>query len=457
MAGPATRNVMSPSATLHNATFQGVLVSLLTLLALHAPPMSLAQPTSTASERVLVGPIAGRHGDNVRTTLFEALGSHPSPALLDEHLATANLNPTRPADRQRLLQYFDAQWLFLGHVGGGKTVLQCFDRAGELAEERTLPKPSVRHRRLFEITARNMLRRARQRAPVTSEPEPTPATEVQRSERYVATSEEPNPTAPQTEPQSASLEPAPVPHAEDAGTHDTDAMTPSHFRVLSASAGVGLSFRLLSISFERFRRVLESGAYAEATAQLSLFPWARESGAVSGFHFHVEGTRSIWLRLDVVGEQDDALAIPWSVMGSLGWLVAVRETFQIGVRLGGGFEFFDIANNPWIPARQSPLLRAGLVLRVALLGEALRFQIITHGRYHLSYGELGNAFGTGAYGLGGDIKVAFAGRFDFGMTWQLSGGYARTVLKFSGDAGDLRARNGKEEAFSVGAELGASF
>jgi hypothetical protein len=164
----------------------------------------------------------------------------------------------------------------------------------------------------------------------------------------------------------------------------------------------------------------DSGPYVELAARLELRPLAHEPGLARGIFVRAEYAHAVALGTRQCGGgvcQSFATTF-FRVYGDAGFLFDLGGVAELGAGVGFGFEAYQIADNPVMPAVEYPYLRPGIRGRIRVLEELFVIDADVGFRSLFGREGLSTAFGSAGDSLGMDAGLGVGGLFDFGLAWR---------------------------------------
>ncbi len=228
-------------------------------------------------------------------------------------------------------------------------------------------------------------------------------------------------------------------------------------RLFTALVGVVARNRSASVELRNGgAHAYESGVYAELGLALELRPLAHEEGLVRGLFARASYHHAVGLG----SEQCDTVTCTsfdttfFRFAADAGFLFALADVLELGPSLGGGFEAYQLGDNPVLPTAEYPYLRVGLRARALALGELLVFDGDLGYRGLLGRDRLGSAFGPSGESFAMDASVGVSSTLDLGLALRIELGWAAAWHAFEGSGALQQGRAGRDEGVRFGASVG---
>lgn len=352
-------------------------------LLMAAATWASAGGASAQAIRTVVMPFDGSGSDAVRAQVHETLTADPRVDVValdsgapDARLLVSGSTSGRAARRSFELVATDAEGNTLGTESG---------RLGRGAAARRAVEEATR------ALVDGAVGRLPRPAPVVTEPEPTPVDDGAQTG-------------------GGGGEAAP---AGGSASHDP--------AIVSIMLGAILRTRSSEIRLANGGNLLyDSGPYVELAARLEVRPLAHDPGLGRGLYLRGEYAHAVALGTKLCGggacQQFDTTF--FRAYGDVGFLFDLGGVAELGAGVGFGFEAYQIADNPVMPAVEYPYLRPAVRGRIRILEELFVIDAEVGLRSIFGRGGLSPAFGEAGDSLGMDAGLGVGGLFDFGLAWR---------------------------------------
>lgn len=208
-------------------------------------------------------------------------------------------------------------------------------------------------------------------------------------------------------------------------------------------------------------RSFETGAYFDFAWHLLVRPVARRSPrpAVQAIVFQVDGGSGIGLNAQPSGTGIELETNAWRMVGQFGYLYPI-DRLQVGGLVGVGGDVLNIDLNSVLPSMRIIYVRLGPSVAYEIVRGFLDFRVDFGVRAPIYYGEVKDAFGSDASGVGLDGVVTFQGRIKAGFTYGARFVWEYYRLRFRGPTQNVPAMgtgaDQKDRALTVQVLLGWS-
>ena len=208
-------------------------------------------------------------------------------------------------------------------------------------------------------------------------------------------------------------------------------------------------------------RSFETGAYFDFAWHLFLRPMSRRSprAALQAIVFQIDGGSGIGLKAQPSGTGIELETNAWRMVGQFGYLYPI-DRLQVGGLVGVGGDVLSIDLNSVLPSMRIIYVRVGPAVAYEIVRGFLDFRADFGVRAPFYYGEVKDAFGSDASGVGLDGTVTFQGRIKVGFTYGARFVWEYYRLRFRGPTQNVPAMgagaDGKDHALTVQVLLGWS-